>query len=418
MRLRILLQSVSNRRWTVLLTLFSLVISIMLVLGIIHIRAQTKEAFSNTLSGTDLIVGARSGPINLLLYSVFHLGNPTHNIQWNTYEELAKHSQVDWIIPLALGDSHKGHRVVATTPDFFAHYAYGNKQHLTIVEGKTFVAPFEVVLGAAVARKLEYRIGDNIILAHGIAEVALAKHDDAPFVVSGILAATGTPVDKSVYISLAGMEAIHRDWDSGVHIPTQSSSDQQNVLTNAHPETLSAMLVGLKSRSALFTVQRQINQYAGEPLQAVVPGLVLAELWQLVGSVEIAFTVIAWLVVVASLLGMTTSLLTALNERQREFSVMRALGAGPGYLFTLIISEVLFICVIAIVLAILLLTATLALLQPWLLGTWGLSISLNVMSSNQLLYLAGVLIAAIVLSVIPAWVVYRRSLHDGLSMRI
>lgn len=417
MRLRILVQSILNRRWTVLLTLFSLVISIMLVLGINHIRAQTKETFSNTLSGTDLIVGARSGPINLLLYSVFHLGNPTHNIQWKTYEELAKHSQVDWLIPLALGDSHKGHRVVATTPAFFTQYAFGKKQKLNIVSGKYFADPSDVVLGAAVARQLDYQVGDKIILAHGVAEVSLAKHDDAPFIVSGILAPTGTPVDKSLYISLAGMEAIHRDWQSGVHIPTPHS-DHHSDEDHAHPETLSAILVGLKSRSSLFTVQRQINQYAGEPLQAVVPGLVLAELWQLVGSVEIAFTVIAWLVVIASLLGMTTSLLTALNERQREFSIIRSLGAGPGYLFVLVISEVLFICVIAIALAGLLLTAALMLLQPWLLSAWGLSVSLNIINSNQLLYLAGVLTAALVLSVVPAWLVYRRSLHDGLSMRV
>lgn len=419
MRWRVAANSLLNRRLTVLLTLFSLTISIMLVLGINHIRAEVKQSFNNTLSGTDLIVGARGGSLNLLLYSVFHMGNATQNVRWITYEELAKHSQVEWLIPLALGDSHKGHRVVATTKDFFNHYAYGEKQALGFVEGEPFAGVFEVVIGSAVARKLGYRIGDNIIVAHGVAEISLAKHDDAPFVVSGILAPTGTPVDKSLYISLAGIEAIHRDWQSGVRVTTTKSGDQHHheVAADAHPNTLSAILVGLKNRAAIFSVQRQINQYSGEPLQAIVPGLALAELWQILGSVETAFNVIAWLVVLASLLGMTTSLLTALNERQREFAILRSLGAGPVYLFILIISEVFLLCLLAIVLAIVLLTTSIALLQSWLVSAWGLQISLSVITPQQLEYLGVMFVIALVMAAIPSLIASRRSLGDGLSMR-
>ncbi len=424
MRLLLARKSLWNRRWTALLTLLSLVVSIMLVLGINHVRTQVKDSFNNTLSGTDLIVGARGGSLNLLLYSVFHIGTASHNIRWNTYEELAKHSEVAWLIPIALGDSHKGFRVVATSPDFFAHYAYGQRQTLVFKEGAIFSSVFDVVVGSAVAKKLGYQPGDSLVLAHGLGEVTIAKHRDAPFVVSGILAPTGTPVDNSLYISLAGMQAIHRDWQSGVHIPAASSHGHHGdhgdepVGENLHAQSLSAILVGLKSRSATFTVQRQVNQYKAEPLQAIVPGLALAELWQLMRNVELALHAIALLVVATSLLGMMTSLLTAMNERQREFAILRSLGAGPRYLFLLVVTEVMLLSLLASGIAVTLLSGGLWVFQPWIMAGWGLHLSANILSGEQWRYLLSVLLAAALLSLWPAFIACRRALHDGLSMRI
>jgi putative ABC transport system permease protein len=448
MRMRLAGKSLLNRRGTVLLTILSLTIGILLVLGINHLRTQVKESFNNTLSGTDLIVGARGGALNLLLYSVFHMGSSTHSIRWQTYEELAKHSQVKWAIPLAMGDSHKGHRVVATTPDFFAQYAYGKKQPLNFAAGKSFTEKYDVVIGAAVARKLNYQLGDKIVLAHGIAEVSLAKHDDSPFVISGVLAPTGTPVDNSLYISLAGMAAIHEGWQSGVKIPAPKKPSQQTEQKrdahehdqeehrehaddhsseeehdehhhdhHAHDQSLSAIFVGLNNRATTFAVQRQINQYTGEPLQAVIPGLALTELWQLVGSVETAFNLIAWLVVIAGLLGMTTSLLAGLSQRQREFAILRSLGAGPWYLFVLVILEVLLICSSAILFAIALLTLLLWSLQPWLLSEWGIQLALNFMTPQQGYYLLAILLSSVVLSLVPAFNACRRALGDGLAVK-
>ncbi|MGV8835060.1 ABC transporter permease [Cellvibrio sp.] len=450
MRMRLAGKSLLNRRGTVFLTILSLTIGILLVLGINHLRTQVKESFNNTLSGTDLIVGARGGALNLLLYSVFHMGSSTHSIRWQTYEELAKHSQVKWAIPLAMGDSHKGHRVVATTPDFFAHYAYGKKQQLNFAAGKSFSGKYDVVIGAAVARKLGYQLGDKIVLAHGIAKISLTKHDNSPFVITGVLSPTGTPVDNSLYISLAGMAAIHEGWQSGVKIPSTKKTSQQTEQKqdehehehdqeehhehaddhsseeehdehhhdhHAYDQSLSAIFVGLNNRETIFAVQRQINQYTGEPLQAIIPGLALTELWQLVGSVETAFNLIAWLVVIAGLLGMTTSLLAGLSQRQREFAILRSLGAGPWYLFVLVILEVLLICISAIVFAIALLTLLLWSLQPWLLSEWGIQLSLNFMTPQQGYYLLAILLSSVVLSLVPAFNACRRALGDGLAVK-
>jgi putative ABC transport system permease protein len=343
---------------------------------------------------------------------------------------------------------------VATTPDFFAHYAYGKKQPLNFAAGKSFTEKYDVVIGAAVARKLNYQLGDKIVLAHGIAEVSLAKHDDSPFVISGVLAPTGTPVDNSLYISLAGMAAIHEDWQSGVKIPapkkasqqteqkkdahehehdhdhddeahhehaddhgTEEGHDEHHHDHHAHEQSLSAIFVGLHNRATTFAVQRQINQYTGEPLQAVIPGLALTELWQLVGSVETAFNLIAWAVVIAGLLGMTTSLLAGLSQRQREFAILRSLGAGAWYLFVLVILEVLLICSSAIVFAIALLTLLLWSLQPWLLSEWGIQLALNFMTPQQGYYLLAILLSSVVLSLVPAFNACRRALGDGLAVK-
>ncbi len=430
MRLLLARKSLWNRRWTATLILVSLVVSIMLVLGINHVRTQVKESFGNTLSGTDLIVGARGGSLNLLLYSVFHMGGATHTIRWHTYEELAKHSDVKWLIPIALGDSHKGFRVVATTPDFFAHYAYGQKQNITFKQGNIFSATQDVVLGSGVANKLGYKIGDALVLAHGIGDMTIAKHDDAPFSVSGILAPTGTPVDNSLYISLEGMQAIHRNWQSGVHIPetkghhhdhTHAHSHEGDEASHhdaSHAQSLSAIFIGLTSRAATFKVQRQINQYKQEPLQAIVPGLALAELWQLMRTAEVAFNVIGLLVVAASLLGMTTNLFVAMNERQREFAILRSLGAGPLYLFFLIVAEVALLCLLACIIAVAVLSAGVWVFQSWIVAEWGLYLSANIVSGQQLYYLLTVFMAAIVLSLCPAFIASRRALHNGLAMRL
>src|SRR5690606_16915777 len=134
--------SLWNRRTSVLLTLVSLMISVALVIGIEHLRSQARASFQQTLSGTALIIGARSGQLNLLLYSVFRLGNATNNISWHSYQEIAKHSAVAWAVPLSLGDSHRGYRVVGTNTDYFVHYRYGRDQSLLFTEGAPFAELF------------------------------------------------------------------------------------------------------------------------------------------------------------------------------------------------------------------------------------------------------------------------------------
>lgn len=199
---RLALASLANRRFTALLTIFAIALSACLLLAVERVRTEAKASFASTISGTDLIVGARSGSVNLLLYSVFRIGNATNNIRWDSYRHFAENPRVKWAIPISLGDSHRGYRVMGTDAGYFEHYRYGRGQELQLAEGRAFGQDlFDVVLGAEVAEALHYRLGEKIVLAHGVSTVSLVKHDDKPFTVVGILQRTGTPVDRTLHIS-------------------------------------------------------------------------------------------------------------------------------------------------------------------------------------------------------------------------
>ena len=290
--LRLALASLNNRRFTALLTVLAIALSVCLLLAVERVRTEARSSFASTISGTDLIVGARSGSVNLLLYSVFRIGNATNNIRWSSFEWLASHPKVKWAIPISLGDSHRGYRVMGTDMSYFQHYRFGRGQSLQLAQGKPFADMFDVVLGAEVAAALHYTIGQELVLAHGVSEVSLTRHDDKPFKVSGILARTGTPVDRTLHISLPGMQALHVDWQNG--IPARGAgrvSAESARSMDLQPTAITAVLLGLNSKIATFALQRQINEYSGEPLQAILPGVALQELWSLMGTAEKALFV-------------------------------------------------------------------------------------------------------------------------------
>ena len=255
--LRLALASLNNRRFTALLTMLAIALSVCLLLAVERVRTEARSSFASTISGTDLIVGARSGSVNLLLYSVFRIGNATNNIRWSSYEWLLDNPKVKWAIPISLGDSHRGYRVMGTDAGYFQHYRYGRGQTLQLAQGKPFEDMFDVVLGAEVASALNYKPGQELVLAHGVSEVSLTKHDDKPFRVSGILQRTGTPVDRTLHIPLSGMEAMHADWQNGV--PAQGAgriSAEQARELDLQPKAITAVLLGLSSKIATFAVQR------------------------------------------------------------------------------------------------------------------------------------------------------------------
>ncbi len=410
--------SLWNRRGTVLMTLISLTISITLLFGIDHLRKEAKHSFTSTVSGTDLIVGARSGQLNLLLYSVFRIGNATANVSWNSYERIKSHPQISWTIPLSLGDSHRGYRVLGTNQDYFRYYRYANGQELKFTEGQAFDRVYDAVLGAEVARKLGYQLGQDIVLAHGIGAVSFSEHKDKPFVVTGILAPTGTPVDQTVHVSLEGIEAIHLDWRQGVQIPGRNISAEQALQQDLTPKAITAFMVGLQSKMATFAVQRQINEFRGEPLSAILPGVALAELWQMLSMVENLLLVITLLVLLAGMIGMITTLLASMKERQREMAILRAVGAHPWYLFVLIQVEVLLLTLMSLALAAVLLVAILWGVQDTLASQYGLFISLNPFSYDTLHWAGAILLLAVILGTIPSWLAYRRALAEGLTVRL
>lgn len=411
-------KSLWNRRLTSALIVLAIALSVTLLLGVERLRTQARTSFANTLSGADLIVGARGGPINLLLYSVFRIGDPTNNVNWSSYRTLAAHPQVAWAVPLSLGDSHRGFRVLGTNADYFVHYRYGRDQRLRLAEGRTFTDLFDAVLGAEVAARLGYHLGQAIVIAHGPGEVSFALHEDKPFQVVGILARTGTPVDQTIHVSLEGIEAIHADWAGGAPLPNQRLSAEQVRQLDLTPKTITAFLVGLKSRTAIFRLQRQINDFAAEPLLAILPGLTLQQLWDLMGLAENALQVVSMLVVLVGLTVMLAALLTALNERRREMAILRAIGAQPRQIFALILGEATALALVGAVLGVLMLQGALLLAGPLLETQLGLRVAAWPLSSYELILLAAVLGCGLLAGVFPAWRAYRYSVVDGMTIRL
>ena len=411
-------KSLWNRRLTSALVVLAIALSVTLLLGVERLRTQARASFANTLSGVDLIVGARGGPINLLLYSVFRIGDPTNNVNWSSYRTIAAHPQVAWTVPLSLGDSHRGFRVLGTSRDYFRHYRYGRNQPLRIAAGREFADVFDAVLGAEVADRLGYRLGQSIVIAHGAGEVSFALHDDKPFQVVGVLARTGTPVDQTVHVSLEGIEAIHADWRGGAPVPGMRLSAEQVRQLDLTPKTLTAFLLGLKAKTAVFRLQREINEFAAEPLLAILPGLTLQQLWDLMGLAENALWVVSGLVVLVGLTVMLAALLTGLNERRREMAILRAVGARPGQIFALVLGESLALALAGAALGVLLLQGALLLAGPLLQARLGLAIAAWPPSGHELALLAGVLGCGALAGLFPAWRAYRYSVADGMTIRI
>lgn len=416
MILHLAIKSLLARATTVGMTILAIGLSVALFLGVEKVRTGAKASFSDTISGTDLIIGARSGSVQLLLYSVFRIGNATNNLTWSSYQEIAGRPEIAWIVPISLGDSHKQFRVMGTTPEFFSRYKYRSDQSLEFSSGEIMSDLFDTVLGADVASSLKYEVGDPIIVAHGLA--SFTEHKDQPFQVSGILKKTGTPVDRTVIVSLRAIEAIHVDWQGGSQIQGQKTPIDAIRKMELQPKAVTAALVGIENRLKVFSLQRAINNYPREPLLAILPGVALQELWQIIGIAEVALISVSAMVVVTALLGMMAMIFSSLNERRREMAIFRAMGARPLVIFGMLIFEASMIAISGAILGFALAYIGLYFARPIVDSAFGLWLPSAAPTLNEFLLLAAVLAASIIVSLLPAIRAYRLSLSDGMTVQI
>lgn len=424
-------KSLWNRRTTAALTIFAIAVSVMLFLSVDKIRRGAQESFDNTISDTNLIVGARSGGINLLLYSVFRIGDATNNISWESYQTFANRREVAWTIPISLGDSHRGFRVMGTDENYFEHFRFGRKQALTFEAGQPFHDTLDTVIGAEVAKSLGYDLDQEIVIAHGLGKTSFAQHKDKPFRIVGILNRTGTPVDRTVHITLQGIEAVHLDWQSGApkqnhqkgHGPHHEQDHDHNPAHDTEhkdlqTQTITAFLVKLKSPTQTLQLQRQINEFEQEPLMAILPGITLRQLWRLVGVAETALSFIASFVIFTGLLGMLTSILTSLQERRREMAILRSVGARPWHIFALLMSEAVLLSFFGSLLGLILVYGGMLIASPWIENQYGIYMDLTTPGAFDGVVVLIVTTSALLLGSVPAWLAYRQSLVDGLTVKV
>ena len=565
------LKSLRNRAFSTSLTVGSIALSVALLVGVENVRMGMRESFSNTISQTDLIVGTKGGTIQLLLYSVFGMGAPTENVSWEAYRQWAEHPAVAWTIPYSLGDSHRGFRVIGTNEDFYHHYRYRGGQEIALAEGRANVDLLDVTLGADVAAELNYALGDEIVVTHGLGEVGFLDHSHMPFTVVGVLAKTFTPVDRAIYVTLEGMEAIHledgastasddghaheheteaaptdgghaheeddghvhEEDDGHVHEASESApaddghvheeddghvhehetetpraddghdhdeetaaapSDDGHVHDeteaapaddghvheeddghvheeddghvheeddghahdeeadsapadddgHVHDETeaaptdgghahddavdlsiedvevtqVTSFFVGMTSRRDVLQLQREINDFEDEPIMAVIPGVALNEMWQGLGYAETGLRLVTIFVVLVGLLGMLVSLYTSLDERRREMAILRAVGAGPSRIVSLLVLESVCLATAGAIGGLALVYVLLSAGQSFVEAQVGLFIPIRPPGSTELLFLGAVVTTGFLMGFVPALKAYRTALHDGLAVRV
>ncbi|MGJ8611850.1 MAG: ABC transporter permease [Octadecabacter sp.] len=415
MILRLSIASMFARALTVGMTVLAIALSVALFLGVEKVRTGAKASFADTISGTDLIVGARSGSVQLLLYSVFRIGNATNNVTWESYQDIKARPEVDWIVPISLGDSHRQFRVMGTSTDFFEFYKYRQGRSLAVSDGVIMDDLFDTVIGADVAATLGYSVGDPIVVSHGLA--SFTEHKDQPFRVSGILEKTGTPVDRTVIVSLEAIEAIHVDWQGGGQIQGQSTPVDVIRDMDLTPGAITAALVGVQSPLQTFALQRAINEYPEEPLLAILPGVALQELWGIVGIAETALLAVSSMVVVTALIGMMATIFSSLNERRREMAIFRAMGARPVTILSMLVLEAMVMGAAGALLGLLFLYVGLIIAQPMLDSAYGLWLPIEPASMREVWVILAVIGASAIVSLVPALRAYRMSLADGMMVK-
>ncbi|MGI9402027.1 MAG: ABC transporter permease [Rhizobiaceae bacterium] len=413
---RVALRSLLSRRITVALTIFTIALSVALLLGVEKVRVGARTSFADTISNTDLIVGARSGGVQLLLYSVFRIGNATNNVSWISYQDIVNRPEVEWAVPISLGDSHRGFRVMGTTDEYFQRYRYRGDRLLEFAQGGPFDDLFDAVIGADVARELDYSLDDPIVIAHGLA--SFSEHDNHPFRVAGILEKTGTPVDRTVIVSLEAIEAIHVDWQGGAQTPGRSTSADKLRLMDLTPKAITAVMLGVNSKLQIFQLMRAINEYNQEPLLAILPGVALQELWEIVGVAETALAGVSAMVVLTALLGMMAMIFSGLNERRREMAIMRSIGARPSTVFTLLMFEAMAMTLSGVILGIGMLYTILWIVRPIIDAKFGLYLPIDTIDSREWKLLGVIILTGALVSIAPAIRAYRLSLADGMSIRM
>ncbi|MEL0630709.1 ABC transporter permease [Psychromonas aquatilis] len=468
-------KSLLNRKLTFFITLFSIAISVTLLLGVQTLKTETNNSFLKSISGTDLIVGSRGASSQLLLSTVFHIGNTPNTIEYKTYKKLSEAPAVDWAVPISLGDSHKGYTVMGTDLSFYDHFSYANKQKLRVQSGSIDEDIFAIVIGSEVAKKLNYKIGDRVIVTHGGGEIEGHHHDNIPFYISAILAPSFTAIDQTLIVSLEAMAAMHtdnhdhfgalpgetilpsdhdghaaheshedhdheehvaheshEDHDHDDHAAHEAHDDHDHTAHSAHqdtqdqrvarllkvkPEKINAVFIGLTSPQAILGMQSYINNFKEEPLSAIIPSIALQELWEFFSLAEVALNIVTVFVVLVGLLGMLSIILMSLNERRREMAILRSVGARPGHIFGLIIGEAGFVCLSGILLGVALLYILLAILQAPLAAHFGFYLDINMLTSYDLGILAIIQLSALVIALIPGWLIYKYSLSDGMSIK-
>jgi putative ABC transport system permease protein len=306
------------------LNLVLLALGVGTIAFVLLVTHQIEERMGRDARGIDMVAGAKGSPMQLILSAVFHLDAPTGNIPLAAANELARNRAVKKAIPLALGDSFRGYRIVGTTHDYVAHYRG------ELAAGALWREPMEAVLGAEAARATGLAVGGEFIGSHGVAEGG-EEHGERPYKVVGVLKPTGTVLDRLV---LGSVESV---WF--VHVHPGKHEDPKGVLEALREDEkeITALLVQYASPIAAATLPRFVN--SSSVLQAASPAFESARLFRMIGVGVEVLRAFALVLLAAAGLSIFIALYNAMEERRYDLAIMRMLGASPGKLMRLVLLE-------------------------------------------------------------------------------
>lgn len=327
------------------LSIFSLSISVALLLGIQQFDTSIQNQFENGLGNIEMVVGAKGSPLQLVLSSVLHIDNPTGNISYTEVQKLSKNPIIKDAVPISYGDNYKGYRIVGSTLGFAKLY------EAELLEGKEVSQSLEVVLGNDVAKKLGLKLGDTFLSSHGLTENTIEEHDQS-FTVVGIYKPAYKVIDRLIITNLASIWDVHYHEEEKEEIHDthehEENHEHEHNTHEADEREVTSILVSFKSPMGLMTMPRNIN--AQTNMQAALPKYELERLFQFTGVGVKAISWIAYVILLISCITIFISLYKMVKERAFDLALMRTYGASNFQLFCIVAAEGIIMLTVSLIL--------------------------------------------------------------------
>ena len=385
-----------------------------LIASVLTLQRESETGFLRESGQFDLVVGAKGSPLQLVLSSIYNLDLPTGNIPYARFEALSKDTRIANAIPLGLGDNYRGYRIVGTDSTFM-HLPDRRdpQQHLlTLALGAFFQNDFEAVIGAQVAQQTGLKMGDTFVGSHGLVVTpGSSEHRDFPYKVVGILAPSGGSTDRAIYVSLASVWHIH---EKEVETHRKIAGVETKAALSKKDLEVTAVLIRLKTVGLRLWMVQEIQKQS--EAMAAIPVNEMHRLYQQVlEPMQRLLLAVAALVVVVSALSITATLYQSAERRRRDLAVLRALGAHPREIFSLVVIEALLLTLLGLAVGWLLGHGGLAFANPYLRDSLGIGISPWSTNRIEAIALLIVAVGGLLAGILPAVLAYRREPVNDLS---
>ena len=403
-----------GRALVTVLTVIGIVLGTALIVTVLTLQRESESGFLRESGQFDLVVGAKGSPLQLVLSSIYHLDVPTGNIPYSRFETLAKDPRVVSGVPLGLGDNYHGYRIVGTDTNFFSLTDRRDPTRLlfNLTEGTIFENDFEAVIGAQVARQTGLKRGDSFVGTHGLMVIpGSSEHRAFPYKVVGILAPTGGSSDQAIYVTLPSVWRIH---EKEVDMHRQIASVAPIAPSSTKDLEVTAVLLRIKTIGLRIGMSQEIQKHT-ESMAAIPVNEMLKLYQQVLKPMQRLLLAVAALVVIVSALSVTATLYQAAERRRRDLAVLRALGAHPREIFTLVVLEALLVTLLGLAIGWFLGHGGLFLVNPYLHDSLGIGISPWSTDRIEAISLSLVAAGGLLAGILPAVQAYRREPVNDLS---